>query len=99
MYYSYIHSYLTYASIAWASAYQTKLKTVHYHQKRVVRLVSNEEKLTRFRPLLQLINALNAYQIHLYQYLNFMHKVTKNGVPLIFNDMFKKPSHKYPTNF
>ena len=98
-YYSYIHSYLTYANIAWASAYQTKLKTVHYHHKRVVQLVSNQEKLTRSRPLLQLINALNAYQINLYQYLNFMHKVTKNGVPLIFNDMFKKSSHKYPTNF
>ena len=28
-----------------------------------------------------------------------MHKVSNNVAPLIFNDMFKKPSHKYPTNF
>ena len=27
-----------------------------------------------------------------------MHKVSNNVAPLIFN-MFKKPSHKYPTNF
>ena len=43
--------------------------------------------------------ALNVYQINLYQHLNFMHKVSNNVTPLIFNDMFKKPSHKYPTNF
>ena len=45
------------------------------------------------------LNALNVYQINLYQHLNFMHKVSNNVAPLIFNDMFKKPSHKYPTNF
>ena len=28
-----------------------------------------------------------------------MHKVSNNVAPLIFNDMFKKLSHKYPTNF
>ena len=25
-----------------------------------------------------------------------MHKVSNNVAPLIFNDMFKKPSHKFP---
>ena len=28
-----------------------------------------------------------------------MNKVSNNVAPLIFNDIFKKPSHKYPTNF
>ena len=28
-----------------------------------------------------------------------MHKVSNNVAPLIFNDMFKEPSHKYLTNF
>ena len=28
-----------------------------------------------------------------------MHKVSNNVAPLIFHDIFKKPSHKYPTNF
>ena len=61
--------------------------------------VFNQEKLTYSRPLLRSLNALNVYQINLYQHLNFMHKVSNNVAPLIFNDMFKKPSHKYPTNF
>ena len=28
-----------------------------------------------------------------------MHKVSNNVAPLLFNDMFKKPSHQYPTKF
>ena len=64
-----------------------------------MRIVFNQEKLTHSRPLLRSLNALNAYQINLYQHLNFMHKVSNNVAPLIFNGMFKKPSHKYPTNF
>ena len=99
MHFSHIHSYLNYANIAWARTYQTKLKTFHYHQKHAERIVFNQEKLTHSRPLLRSLNALNVYQINLYQHLNFMHKVSNNVAPLIFNDMFKKPSHKYPTNF
>ena len=73
VYFSYIHSYLNYAKIAWASTYQTKLKTIHYHQKHAARIVFNQEKLTHSRPLLQSSNLLNVYQINLYQHLNFMH--------------------------
>ena len=99
VYFSYIHSYLNYANIAWANTYQTKLKTVHYHQKHATRIVLNQEKLTHSRPLLLSLKALNVYQINLYQHLNFVHKVSNNVAPVIFNDMFKKPSQKYPKNF
>ena len=99
MYFSNTHSYLNYANIAWASTYQTILKTVYYHQKHVVRIVFNQEKLTHSRSFLRSLNALNVYQMNLYQHLKFMHKVSNNVASLIFNDMFKKPSHKYPRNF
>ena len=39
IYFAYIHSYLNYANIAWASTYRTKLKTIHFHQKHAVRSV------------------------------------------------------------
>ena len=99
VYFSYIHSYLNYANIAWACNNQTKLKTVHYHQRYAVQIVFNQEKPTHSRPLLRSLNALNVYKINLYQHLNFMHKVSNNVAPLIFNGVFKKLSHKYPTNF
>ena len=43
--FSYIHSYLNNANIAWVSTYQTKLKTVHFHQKHALRIVFYQEKL------------------------------------------------------
>ena len=67
--------------------------------KRAVRFVFNEDRLSHSRPLLRKINALNVYQINLYQHLNFMHKFNNQETPRIFNDLIKKPVHKYPTNF
>ena len=66
IYFSYIHSYLNYANIAWASTYVTKLKKINLLQKRAVRFVFNEDRLSHSRPLLRKINALNVYQINLY---------------------------------
>ena len=73
-YFSYIHSYLNYANIARASTYFTKLKPIHYQQKQAARIVFGEDRLTHSRPLLRSLNALNIYQINIYQHANFMYK-------------------------
>ena len=59
----------------------------------------NEDRLSHSRPLLRKINALNVYQINLYQHLNFLRKFNSQETARIFNDMIKKPVHKYPTYF
>ena len=64
---------------------QTKLKTIYYDQKHAARIVFNQEKLIHSRPLLRSLNAVNVYQINLYQHLNFMRKASNNVSPLIFN--------------
>ena len=99
VYFSYIHSYLNYANIASASTYATKLKRVYLKQKHAVRIVFNKDKLTHSKPLFKNLNALNVYQINIYQHLNFMHKFINNQIPSIFSDFIKRPNHKYPTNF
>ena len=99
VYFSYIHSYLNYANIAWATTYATKLKRVYLKQKHAVPIIFNKEKLTHSKPLFENLNALNVYQINIYQYLNFMHKFIDNQIPSIFSDLIKRPDHKYPTNF
>ena len=96
--FNYAYSYLNYANIAWGSTYRTKLKTIYFHQKHAVRIVFNEDKLTHSRPLLRALHALNVYQINL-MHLNFMYKLNTNQLPSIFNDLIKKPEHKYPTKF
>ena len=68
-------------------------------QKWDVHFVFNEDRLSHSRPVLRKINALNVYQINLYQHLNFMHKFNNQETPRIFNDLIKKSVHKYPTNF
>ena len=83
IYFSYIHSYLNYANIAC----MTKLKEINLLQKRAVRFVFNEDRLSHSRPLLRKINALNVYQINLYQHLNFMHKFNNQETPRMFNDL------------
>ena len=67
--------------------------------KHAARIVFNQDKFAHSGPLLRSLNALNVYQINLFQHLNFMHKVSNHVAPLIFNEIFKKPSHDYPTNF
>ena len=45
VYSSYIHSYLNYANIAWASTYATRLKRVYLKQKHAARIVVSKGKL------------------------------------------------------
>ena len=97
IYFSYIHSYLNYTNIAWASTSITKLKPLLYKQKQAVHTVFNESRLSHSKPLFKILNALNIYKINLYQNLNFMDRLGNSDVPAIFNDIVKKPEHKYPT--
>ena len=99
VYFSYIHSYLNYANIAWASTYPTNLKQIHLKQKHAARIVYNKDKFTNSKPLLKNLNALNVYQINIYQHLGFMHKFNNNETPKVFNNIIKRPEHGYPTNF
>ena len=55
--------------------------------------------MTHSRPLLQSLNALNVCQINLFQHLRFMDNFNKNETQLAFNNLMKKPFHKYPTKF
>ena len=79
--------------------YQTKLKSIHLLQKRAICIIFNEGKMTHSRPLLRSLNTLNVYQINIFQHLHFMYNFSKNETPVVFNNLIKKPAHKYPTKF
>ena len=42
IYFSYTHTYLTYANIAWASTQKTKLKMININQKHAVRMFNED---------------------------------------------------------
>ena len=82
---------INYANIGWAST-QKNTK-----QKHVVRIIFNEDRLCHTRTLLKTLNALNVYQLNIYQ--DLMHRLKSDNIPKIFTKLIKKPKHKYPTKF
>ena len=92
IYFSYIHSFLNYANIAWASTHFTKLKTINYKQKQAAGIVFDEDRLCYSRPLLRTLKVLNVYQINLFQHVNFILRLSIDDLPKYFNKIFKKPN-------
>ena len=43
LYFSYIHSYINYANLAWASTHKTNMKKIHSQQKHALRVVYNKD--------------------------------------------------------
>ena len=65
--FSFIHCYLTYANIAWGSTHQSKLKKLYKQQKHASRIIFNKDITTHSRSLLKSLNALNVYQLNIFQ--------------------------------
>ena len=53
LYFSFVHSYLNYGNIAWASTNKTKLETLLRKQTHGVRIIYFEDKFTHAKPLLK----------------------------------------------
>ena len=51
IYFSFIHSCINYANVAWASTNNTKLKKLFGKQKQAVRVIFNQNRFTHARPL------------------------------------------------
>ena len=98
-YFSFIHSYINYSNIAWASTNKTNLKKLFGKQKQAVRIIFNQDRFTHARHLLKTINALTVNQINLLQVLLFMHKIKPNSSPGIFLHQFQIINHKYATRY
>ena len=97
IYFSFIHIYINYANIAWASTFKTKLQGILKKQKHAARITFQETRFYHSRPFLEEMKALNVYQSSLIQTLKFMHK-TKYGInPRIFLPKFREADHQYPT--
>ena len=99
LYYSYIHSYISYANIAWANTYFSNLKKVNSQQKHSVHIIYNKMKYESVRELLISLKILNAYQINILNNASFMHRINTKTAPTVFLSKFTKPSQIYPTRF
>ena len=99
IHFSFIHIYISYANIASASTFKTKLQGILKKPKHAARTTFHSNRLDHSRSLLKEMKALNVYQINLIQTLEFMQK-TKYGInPRIFFPKFLELYHQYPTRF
>ena len=97
LYYSYIHSYLNYANLAWGSTYLTNLKKLRSQQKRAVRIVHNKTKFEHTKELFKSASVLNLYKLNILSIAVFMHRVHTKTIPPVFTGSFQRISHLYST--
>ena len=72
LYFSFIHSYLNYANIAWSSTNKSNLISLHCHQNYAIRIILYRFALTK--PVFKHVKSLTVYEINLFQVLSLIFK-------------------------
>ena len=98
VYFSFIHSYQNYGNIAWGSTYKTKLKKIFTYQKKAARVIFFTDRLAYVKPLMLDTNALNVYQINIYQNFILLYKSHTGTATLMFFNRFSKINHNNTTS-
>ena len=75
LYFSFIHSYLNYANIAWASTNKSNLISLYRHQKHAIRIIYDKDRFVHTKPLFKHAKTLTVYEINLFQILSLIFKV------------------------
>ena len=97
LYFAFIHSYLNYGNITWGSTTKTNLTLLLRRQKHAARTIYFKDKFTHSKPLMVSLNALNIYQLNIYQTLLFMYKIKNNITLPVFQPSFTEVNSKYNT--
>ena len=99
LYFSYIHFFINYTNIIWASTSQKKLEKLLTKQRYAVPPIFNVNKETHARPLFQELNFPNIYQINLLPLLIFMQRIKVSTSPTEFYTYLQPINHVYETRF
>ena len=66
--FSFIHSYLNYANIAWASTNKSNLISLYRHQKHAIRIIYDKNHFAHAKPLFKHAKVLTVYEINLFRF-------------------------------
>ena len=101
IYFSFMHSYINYANIAWASTNKANLKKLFGSQKQAARIIFNQDRFTHAHPLLKTLNALNKCLSNKFAASTPVHAQDKNKlIPRIFLHEFQTMKYaKYATRY
>ena len=105
IYYNLIYPYISYAILAWGSAYKSHLQKVQIKQNHVIRLIffatSYGKETESAKPLLNLLDILTVHNVYVLHALKFTHLWHKGLLPNIFQNIFKYANtvHNYNTRY
>ena len=96
LYFSFIHGYLNYANIAWASTNKSNLISLYRHQKHAIRIIYDKDRFAHTKLLFKYAKPLTVYEIYLFQILSLMLKRKDRTTPFVFHNSYTlKPPGKY----
>lgn len=105
IYYSLVYPHVTYAIVAWGSAYKTHLNKIQVKQNHILRIIffatlygKNTESAL---PLINLLDMLTVENIFKLNCLKFIYLWQTNQLPNIFDNYFEfaKNKHSYNTRY
>ena len=105
IYYGLIYSYISYAILAWGSAYKThidKIQTKRNHSARLIFFATTYGKHTESAlPLLNLLDVLAVHNVYRFHLLKFTYLWHKGLLPTLFSNYFQYASnvHNYNTRY
>ena len=96
LYFSFIHSYLNHANIAWASTNKSNLIFLFRHQKHVNKIIYDKDRFAHTKPLFKHVKALTVDEINLFQILSLIFKRKNRTAKFVFHKLYTlKPPSKY----
>ena len=88
LYCSYIHTYLNYANLLWASINRTNVKKLLSQQKHVILIVNNKTRFEHTKEHFNSQKILNIYKLNILNIAIFMHKAyNKTALATFFESM------------
>ena len=105
IYYSLIYPYISYAILAWGSAYKTHINKIQIKQNHSARLIffatDHGEHTESALPLLNLLDVLTVHNVYRFHILKFTYLWHKGLLPKPFSTYFQYASnvHKYNTRY
>ena len=96
LYFSFIHSYVNYANIPWASTSKSKLERLYRCQKHAACVIYHKDRYTHASPLLNDMKALNIFKLNIFNILCFMFKCKQNLNAPVFRNIF---THRTKTKY
>ena len=92
LYYSFVYPYITYCNHVWGTACVSNLHKIIIIQKRILRIISNADRLASTAPLFEDLGILPFLDVNIFLTGRFMFHYVNGNIPDMFSHYFKRNS-------